>query len=416
MQRTRRDLLAAGSVAVGLAGCLGVDGVTYPDESDPDDGPDADDGADGGDGDDAPDEPPDEDDEEVPVPNPALADATRAVVDDAVWFASTYEAAIDVYLDATGDVLEAVTAVRERIHEPTDPTTEMAARLESAGYAAADRAAEALEPHFYPHDLLRERTDRHVPALTRSARRNDADRFVEELDRMHGSFSRIRTPIYVAGTFSRDPIHNRLLDRLAPGDPDDVLVELAVPSRRRFATLAHEPYPDDDETFPPEFTADPLPEARRESIRERLGPVLRSDGRTEELFVAFAPRPEPADSRTDAFRGPPDELDGTPLHVQRYADVRTATARLTAVLEAGATEGREPLLPDVDAADDALEWHRYYHREEGSDRTGLDEFPGVQYGYVLQAGEFLLATGFSGDAWEERPNWQGRLADAWVTA
>lgn len=413
MQRTRRDLLV--SVATGLAGCLGVDGVTYPDEPDPDgDDPNGgavpDDGSSAGGGSDGEDGESDD-----PGPNPALAATTRDIVGDAVWFAVSYEAAIDVYREATADVLAAVSAVRESVREPTDPTVAMAERLEAVGYDAAERTATALEPHFAPADLLRSRTDRHVPVLAKFARRNDADRLVEELDRMHGSFSRIRTPIYVGRRFSRDPIYNRLLDRLVPGNSGGVVVEIAVPDRRRFATLAHRPYPDEPGTYPPTFTDDALPAARRETLRERLGPVLRSAGRTEELFFSFAPRPKPADRRQNAFRGPPGDLDGTPLHVQRYADAGDANERLEAVLNDGSTEGREPIVPTANAADDAIEWYRYYHRKAGSDRSDLDEFPGVQYGYLLQAGEFLLATGFSGDAWEERPRWWGRLTDAWVT-
>lgn len=407
VQRTRRNLLAGVGVAAGFAGCLGADGVTYPDDPDSGEGaggetaPDGDDSDDGSDGGDT-------------GPNPALAAATRGVVGDALWFATSYEAAIRVYREAITDVIVEVDVVRESIREATDPTVAMAERLEAAGYDAAERAATALEPHFFPAGLLRSRTDRHVPVLDRFARRNDADRFVEELERMRLSFFQIRTPIYIGRRFSRDPIHNRLLDRLAPGDPNEVVVELAVPERRGFATLAHRPYPDDDETSPPTFTGDALPAARRESLRERLGPVVQPDGRTAELFFAFADRPEPADRQRDAFRGPPSELEGAPLYLQRYADAEVATERLDTALAAGTTEGREPISPATDAADDAINWHRYYHREAGSDRTNLDEFAGVQYGYLLQAGDFVLATGFSGDAWEERARWQGRLPDAWV--
>lgn len=406
MRRTRRSLLAGIGIA-GAAGCLSVDGVTYPDEPDdeasPDNGTQPGDQSDTGDGvsDDA-------------VPHSTLAAATRDIVNDAVWFAVSYDAAIGNYREATADVLATVSTVRESIREPTDPTVEMADRLEAAGYDAAERAAAALEPHFAPADLLRSRTDQHVPVLARFAQRNDADRFVEELEQMHQSFFQIQTPIYVGRRFSREPIHNRLLARLAPGDPDDVVVELAVPERRRFATLAHRPYPDDD-VYPPAFTGDTLPAKRRESLRAQLGPVIQTERRVEELFATFAARPEPADRRRDAFRGPPGDLDGTALHVQQYPDVQTATERLDAVLSDGETEGREPIIPETTATDDAIAWHRYYHRKAGSDRTDLDDFPGVQYGYLLQAGEFLLATGFSGDAWEERPRWQGRLTDAWVT-
>ncbi|OYR80873.1 hypothetical protein DJ71_14155 [Halorubrum sp. E3] len=403
MQQRRRTILASLGTVAGLAGCLNVDGVTYPDEldnrtdSDGNNGTSSDDGTD-----------------RVTGPHPSLAAATRAVVADAVWFAVSYENAIEVYREAISDVLATVSSLRESINEPTTPTVDMVEQLEAAGYDAADRAATALEPYFYPAHLIRSRTDTHIPALTRSAHRNDADRFVEELDRMHLSFFQIRTPIYISDRFSRDPIHNRLLDRLAPSAPGRVFVELAIPDRRNFMALAYEPYADDSDSYPPTFTGDPLPEARRMTLRERLGPVTQSTGRTEELFCTFAARPDAASRQRNAFEGPPGDLDGTPLYIQQYSDSATASDRLDSILNAGDTEGREPIAPESATSNDTLAWHRYYHREAGSDRTDLDEFAGVQYGYLLQAGEFLLATGFSGDAWEERPRWQGQLTNSWV--
>ena len=401
MQRTRRELLAVGAVAAGFSGCLNVEGVRYPDEL-PDESE-----TDGAGGSDQP------SDDEPSVPHPEIADATRKVITDTVWFATSYRRAIDTYRDATADILTAVSSIREQIQDPSDPATEMVTRLETVGSEAAERASAALEPHFYPRELIQSRIDNHLPALSRSAQRNDADRFVEELERVSRTVSQIRTPLYISGTFSRNPIHNRLLDRLVPGNAAEVLVELAVPAHR-FTTVAHRPYADDDR-FPPEFTEDPLVQARRDELRARLGPVVQSADRVREVFYTVAPRPSAADRAADAFSGSPGDLDVVPIYVQQYADVDTAHDSLMSILEAGDTDDREPLLPDTDAADDAARWHRYYHQDARSDRTDLDRFPGVQYGYLLQAGEFLLATGFSGDAWEERPRWQGRLADAWVT-
>ncbi|WP_200531436.1 hypothetical protein [Halorubrum sp. LN27] len=406
MQRTRRNLLTAGAV-VCLTGCLDVEGVTYPDEpapneSDPDGGMAPDD------------DPADDPADDNPGPHSELAAATRSIVDDTIWFAVSYPSAIDTYREATADVLTAIESVRESIDGQTDPTVLMAEQLETAGYDAAERAAAALEPHFKPAGLVQARTDNHIPVLTRFARRNDADRFVEELERMHLSFFQIQTPIYIGRRFSRDPIHNRLLQRLVPGAPDKVLAELAAPGYRQFSTLAYQPYSEESETYLPTFTDEALPKERRETLREQLGPVIQTNGRTAELFVTIASRPKPASRRGAAFRGPPGDLDGVSVYVQRYSSAERASKRLDAVLEAGETEGREPIVPETNTSDDAIAWHRYYHREAGSTRTDLDDFPGVQYGYLLQAGEFLLATGFSGDAWEERPQWQGRLVDAWV--
>lgn len=402
MQRTRRNLLAVGAVAAGFSGCLSVEGVQYPDEI-PDEGQP-----------DESDDPTQPVDDESSVPHPEIADATRGVISDTVWFAASYRRAIDTYREATGKIITAVASIREQIRDPSDPTTEMVTRLETVGSDAAEQAAAALEPHFYPRRLIQSRLDSHLPALVRSAQRNDADRFVEELDRMSRTFSQIRTPLYISGTFSRDPIHNRLLDRLVPEDAAEVLVELAVPSYR-FTTLAHRPY-DDEDLFPPEFTEDPLVRSRRDELRKRLGPVVQPSDRVHEVFYTFAPRPAATEQASDAFSGSPGELAVVPVYVQQYSSAESAHESLLSILDAGKTDDKEPLLPDTEAASDAARWYRYYHQEARSDRTDLDSFPGVQYGYLLQAGEFLLATGFSGDAWEERPRWQGRLADTWVIA
>jgi len=406
VQRTRRDLLIGGA-AISLTGCLSVDGVTYPDEPAPekmdsDGGPTGDQSSD----------PPTTDSR---GPHAELAAETRRVANDAIWFAVSYPSAIDTYGKATDSVRAAVASVRESITDPTDPTVEMVQQLEAAGYDAAERAAAALKPHFHPAELLRSRTDRHIPPLTKAAQRNDADRFIEELERMDLSFFQIQTPIYIGRRFSRDPIHNRLLDRLVPDAPEKVFLELATPGHRQFSTLVYQPYPDNEETYPPTFTDEALSESRQESLRDRLGPVIKPGGRTAEVIITAATRPKPADRSQNAFRGSPGDLNGTALHIQRYADADTAGERLATILSAGSTEGSEPIVRRQATGDSTIMWHRYYHREAGSTRTGLDDFAGVQYGYLLQAGEFLLATGFSGDAWEERPRWQSQIVNTWVT-
>ncbi|WP_418286556.1 hypothetical protein [Halorubrum sp. DTA46] len=454
MQRTRRDLLSVG-VAAGLAGCLGVEGVQYPDaEPTP---PGADDGDDEDDGD--PEEPSDDErvDEPSPVANEALATATRRVVDDAAWFATEYPDAVATYRAAMRRVVAEIDAVRAEVDEADAVTVELAERLADEGETAAERAGNALEPHFRPRSRIRSRTERHVEPLRTFAPRDDIDRFLEELSRMRRGFAGMATATYVEEAFSRDPIHNRLLDRLLfPLSEDDdarravrdtALVELAVPSRG-FATLAHPPYDTDryDRSRVPRIYGEAVDAARREELRARFGPVPQPEDRVEELFVAFATRPPAGNAPGNTFDGWAHELDGTPVYVQRYPNADTATERLDGVLDAASTEGAAPIGPDATAAgsnigvatggddgnggaasddngsdDDAdtvtsgpTRWHRLYHRDATGERYGFDEHAGVQYGYVVQAGEFVLATGFSGDAWEERTGWQGRLADGWV--
>ena len=453
MQRTRRGLLGAGAAAVtGLSGCLGVEGVEYPDAA-AEDPPNADDGADG---EDAGDEDTDADDDGS-VANEALATATRNVVDDAVWFATEYPSAVDTYRSAIREVVSEIDAVREAADADDAVTVEMADRLDEVGREAAATAADALEPHFHPRSRIVSRTERHVGVLREFAPRGDVDRFLEELSRMRRGFAAVGTATYVDEAFSRAPIHNRLLNRLLYPLPDGgdedrrrvrggAFVELGLASHG-FSAFAHEPYDDEehDRNRIPRIYGTAFGSARREELRARLGPIPRSEDRTEELFVAFASRPEAGNRPNRTFEGWAHELDGVPLYVQRYPDAATASDRLDEALAAASTEGRAPIDPEATAAgsdfsgnataeveggDDGEDgdgdedrsptyrgptrWHRLYHHEAEGERYGFDEHAGVQYGYVVQAGEFVLATGFSGDAWEERTGWQGRLANGWA--
>ncbi|MGQ3328238.1 hypothetical protein [Halorubrum sp. FL23] len=446
MQRTRRGLLGVGAAAAaGLSGCFGVEGVEYPDAAD-EGPPTSEDGGDGSDDDGA-------DDDGEPVPNEDLATATRNVVDDVVWFATEYPSAIETYRTAIREVVAEIDAVRDVADETDTVTAGMADRLDEAGRAAADTAADALGPHFHPRPRIVSRTERHVAVLREFAPRGDVDRFLEELSRMRRGFSAIGTLTYAKEAYSRDPIHNRLLRRLLSPLPEDdderrrvrgeAFVELGLASRG-FATFAHEPYDDEeyDRERIPQIYGQPFGASRREELRARLGPIPRSEDRTEELFVAFATRPVAGNRPSRTFEGWVHELDGVPLYVQRYPDAATAGDRLDEAIAAASTGGRAPIDPDATAAgsdfsgnataegeagdggengtDDEptyrgpTRWHRLYHHEAEGERYGFDEHAGVQYGYVVQAGEFVLAAGFSGDAWEERTAWQGRLADGWV--
>lgn len=450
MQQTRRQLIAFGAAA-GLAGCLSVEGVEYPD-ADPDPAePDID----------SDDEERDESDEEtvddpVAIDNETLATATRRVVDDAAWFATEYPAAVQTYRSAIRDLVSEIDAVRTAVESDGAATDGMVDRLDDASQTAANRAAAALEPYFRVHSRIISRAERHIEGLHRFAPRDDVDRFLEELGRMRREFAAVGTATYVREAFSRDPIHNRLLSRLLSPLPDDseqrhairstAFVEVAVASRG-FSTFAHEPYDHEahDRSRIPRIFGDAYETDRREELRARLGPIPRPEDRTEELFIAFSTRPPAGDRPSETFEGWAYELTGTPVYVQRYVDTETASDRFESILAAGSTEGTAPIDPDATAAgsnvsgadengdggdesgenesetDDETEpeqgptrWHRFYHHEASGERYGFDEHAGVQYGYVTRAGEFVLATGFSGDAWEERTGWQRRLADGWA--
>lgn len=419
MKRTRRAVLGVG-LAAGLAGCLGAEGVRYPNDEDAEAAVDSV----GTTGEDADLDAAVDDDRD----NDALAEATRRVVDDTHWFATEYEDAVATYLGAVRGVVSAIEDLRETVEADESVDTEQVADLEAVGMEAAETAGEALEPHFAPRGRIERRTEQHVVVLEEFARRDDIDRFLEEVDRMQSSFDGIATDTYVRERFSRDPIHNRLLNRLLHPLPsggserrsvrEGTLIELALASEG-FATYARLPY--DEDAFSreerPRIYGDPIDGDRREEIRARFGPVVRPTDRTAELFAVFAERPQPNTDTDEVFEGWAADLDGVPVYVQRYPDAETAADHLDAITVDGRTEDNEPIDPGVDRTegpDAATHWHRIYHHEAQGERYGFDDHAGVQYGYVVRAGEFILATGFSGDAWEERAGWQGRLAEGWV--
>ena len=420
MQRTRRGVLGS-LLAVGTAGCVGVDGVEYPTERTVDGERTAVSTAESQANDGNAFEPDDRD-------NERLATATRNVVDDAVWFAVEYETAIEAYRDAIGDVVSDTDEIRETVLDEESVSVEQANRLEESGYEAARVADHALSPHFTPRTRIETRTDRHVDLLRIFGERDDVDRFLEELDRMRSGFAGIRSRTYIESAFSREPIHNRLLRRILHPLPDDAderravlestLIELGV-ANEGFTTDAMQPYDDDlfDRDEIPRIYGDPIDGDRQAELRSRLGPVVQPEDRTAELFVVFATRPQPNEDSSEVFEGWYHDLHGTTVHIQRYPDADTARARLDAAATAGATEDAEPIGPETnrgDGRDAAARWHRFYHHDARGERYAFDDHAGVQYGYVIRAGEFLLATGFSGDAWEERLGWQEKLANGWA--
>jgi len=356
MQRTRRGLLVSG-IAAGVAGCLGVEGVEYPDATP--DPTEPDDDTDGASDDEQ------VDDEQVDDPdvidNEALATATRNVVDDAVWFATEYPEAVATYRAAIGELVSEIDDVISIVESTETATEEMVDRLDDAGQTAANRAGEALEPHFRPRARIVPRAERHIEGLRRFAPRDDIDRFLEELGRMRREFAAAGTDTYVEETFSRDPIHNRLLNRLLYPLPDDpelrheirstAFIEVAV-SSRGFSGFAHEPYDHVryDRSRIPRIYGNAYGTDRREELRARLGPIPSPSDRTEELFVAFATRPPDGNRPSETFEGWAYELNGTPVYVQRYEDAETAGERLNAILASGATEGTAPIDPDATAA------------------------------------------------------------------
>ncbi|WP_459877022.1 hypothetical protein [Halorubrum gandharaense] len=400
MKRTRRGLLGAGAgIAAGLGGCLDISGVEYSDADTPAESS-AVSATDG-------DEPEDADafDAADDPHNPDLAAATREVFADLRWFAESYNAAVSDYREAVGAVASAAADAHETVEETGEPTDDQVAAIEAAGEAAIETVNDVLVPHFDNRSRLRYLVNDHVTVLDRFVARDDADRFLEELRRTRSSFASVGTAMYTDRRFSRNPIHNhRLLRRLVPRAPDDRFVSLRFDDDA-LETFAYDPSVEEDGERPVSLYGNGMDDAAVDRFLDQLGPVVQHEDREAGLLVDVAIRPD----RDEGFEGWPRDLDGVPLYVQRYPNAETAAERLDRITAAATTADREPIGVDED-----VRWHRLYHDHAPGGREAFDEHEGVQYGYVVRAEEFLFATGFSGDAWEERTGWRGPLIDAWA--
>jgi hypothetical protein len=423
MKRTRRGFLAVVG-ATSVAGCSDSSGVNYPDVADENS-----DNSDESTNEGTPINPDEteEDGSEEPkqIKNELLARGTRRVVADSLWFATEYKQSVQEYLEAVQKVVDKIEVEYLEVTQSAELDQSVVDQLHESGSDAANRAQEALTPHFDPQRRSRitSRTEQHTDVLDRFIDVGDIDRFLEELDRMQSSFQAIATRSFVKQAYSVNPIHNRLLYRLLyPGSTSDedrpsvfesTQVQIGVGDE--FSTFAHWPYNETSQSTDPTAIDDTYrtDQRYRPEIRARLGPVVQPADRTAELFFIFGNRPGTPQPLSEWIQQHSDAA----VYVQRYPNQKTATNRLDEILAGGQTGDTEPIDPaidETDGTDAATHWQRFYHFDATSDRYEFDTHSGVQYGYVVQAGEFILATGFTGDAWDERLGWQGRLENGWV--
>jgi len=423
MKQTRRGFLAVVG-ATSVAGCSDSSGVNYPNVTDEDS-----DNSDELAADDTSINPneteEDESEEAKQIKNELLARGTCRVVDDSLWFATEYRQSIRKYLEAVQKVVDEIDEAYTEVTQSAELDQSVVDRLHESGSVAANRAEEALTPHFDPQRRSRitSRTEQHTDVLDRFIDVDDIDRFLEELDRMQSSFQAIATRSFVKRAYSVNPIHNRLLYRLlSPGSASDddrpgvfesTQIEIGVGDG--FSTFAHWPYSDSSQSTHPTAIDDTYrtDQRYRPEIRARLGPVVQPADRTAELFFIFGNRPGSPQPLSEWIQQHSDAA----VYIQRYPNQKTATNRLDEIIAGGQTGDTEPIDPaidETDGTDTATNWQRFYHFDASSDRYEFDTHSGVQYGYVVQAGEFILATGFTGDAWDERLGWQGRLENGWV--
>jgi hypothetical protein len=395
MTPTRRRLLAAVGALAGTAGCLGGDGVRYPEVDDA--------ASSGGPGTDAPATPGEQpvraetqagtgtadDAADRATLRPALAGRAARIFDEVRWFARLYDGAVERLFETTRRAARTVEAVRDDM----DPGLDDAGLAEIRAVRADTRATVErwLGAHFLVDEQIRDNVDYHLSVVEKFRRRGDHDRVAEELTRLARFYRGVGSSRYVEDAMSRHPIQNRLFDWLQGDAPRDVAFAIRSPTERLSAFVYGGPKR--------QGLGDPVAGDRRRRVESAFGP-LAVDTATATLYVLAYAFDDPddgddGDDGDDELPPVPGDLlsrPSQPVFCQRFADADAAAAALSGLLDGPATaEGTYRFGRD--------EWRRVYWRVAGD----------VTYGFVLRAGAFVFATAPSQVAWEERVDWRRPL-------
>lgn len=388
MPAERRDVLRLCGVGlVGtVAGCLDAEGVhidgtgdTSTPEPTPEPTPDA------------------EPDAPEPLEGPVgdLAEATRRVIDEAAWFGTEYDDAIEEYTAALDRAIETVF----QLENTTSITDGDVDRLEEV-MAHVERTVEThIEPHFRLRRRIEQRNERAITRVERFGERGDRPAVNDELESLRGFYERFRGLIFRQRNLSRDPIRNRLVTFMSVDGTDvddedddvhDTLFEFRylnpvrfVDGRRalngyRFRTRVHTEQAITDRNDP-RILGDPASSPAGSTrwpptytFPERFAPVAVAEDRVDELEVVINDWSEydgsPRGVYTDRFRS-------WPVYLQRYEDREAAAAARSALLD-----GPVFLEADRGTSLGALAWAQARYRLDGH----------VMYALFKQFGEFVV--------------------------
>ncbi|WP_435146372.1 hypothetical protein [Halobaculum sp. P14] len=396
MTRGRRSVLRGVAVGAGtlLGGCVASgSNVRYPDSAagatDGDARTGAGDSTAGADGAEA-------DRKQPPAEaNPALGARTRLVVDELAWFATQYPAAVETYMAALNRAVEAT----RTLADAGNVTVADVDRLAADWSNAVEVTRGAFGNHYPIAGFLRDRSTYHLDVIRKFARRDDRDRVREELRRLASFGAGAASEPFIEGKFPRNPIQNRLVERLR-NDPRDVDGDGTI-DWRLVTQLLYEPaegspfqaYAYDDtrrSLFQP-----PLPADSRAEIRDSYAPLYVGENRVSVVTAAFH-EVGPSLTTPQFPRNRPTASVPRTVVAQRYTDERAAADALSLALGDVTQEGTYR-FPDST-------WRRVYYRRGGD----------VVYAFCCRAGEFVLATGAERTAWEERVDWNRKHRRTWL--
>ena len=258
-------------------------------------------------------------------------------------------------------------------------------RLDSVTDDAVETAREQLGGHFAMSGLIDSVASDHITIVEKFAAREDHDRVDDELLRLANFFNGLRGRPYVDRNLSRNPVQNRLLDRLHAGSGSCLFAVHHGPTN--FATFA---YPGSKLDF-----FDPVESGRNFAVPEAAFDGVATPERRRDVTVVMSYGVPPMGDLPGVVDR--SNYERTPIHVQSYDDADAASAAIQAL-------GSSTVRSDGTETLGGRTWHRIYYRHDGD----------VTYAYLVQAGEYVITVAPGDVAWEERSGWTGPLSRSWV--
>ena len=388
MPAERRDVLRLCGVGLvgAVAGCADAEGVHIDDTGEPPASEPTPEPTPSGE----PDAP-----EPLEGPVADLAEATRQVVDEAAWFATEYDGAIDEYTGALDRAIETVL----QLENTTSITEADIDRLEGVMNHVEETVGTHIEPHFRLRRRIQQRNERAITRVERFGERGDRPAVEDELESLRGFYERLRGLRFRQRNLSRSPIRNRLVTFMAAEGTDtddedddvhDTLFEFRYLNPIRFidgrrALSGHQLRARvhteravarrDGPRILGDPAASPAGSTRWSptyTFAERFAPVAVDEDRIDELEVVINDWSEytgsPRGVYTDRFRS-------WPVYIQRYEDREAATAARSSLLD-----GPVFLEPDRGTALGAVDWAQARYRLDGH----------VMYALFKQFAEFVV--------------------------
>ncbi|MFB6282304.1 MAG: hypothetical protein ABEH40_09820 [Haloferacaceae archaeon] len=363
------------------------------------------------------------------IEHPGFADRTGRVANGIVWHATEWGRTMSQVRVRANRVLGQVESLRS-----ADPITENGiAALETAATEMADFLREAVVPHYeIPDESVLNGNNVLIQQLKVASRRGDREGQRTQLRRIELLYRKYAQRSFLETAFRNGPIHAKLLDAVAANagalfgafHPASGFVELVTADKA--PDSPDDGVPQHVHEFPSGHIV--VAHAHSSDTGHNIGnhanePTTRQlyayrNGQFDILQDTNAEVPDVSlfephlidvfgsvnvpDRREDvvyvSVNDPVADFLALPLQIQLFDSVGTAAETVEFLLSAD-------VFQEGTATVGGREWRRIYYTQQG---TNI-------YAFLLQTGSYLVTVFPEPVPWEERVDWPGPFANAWIT-